>query len=129
MPSTIRTNAPKLEDRDERRAVASSWPTASPTKSGPGQDGCLQEQEIDRASDSRLTDMLADNLYAGRTMKYYADLEIRDQSDNRRQTVLAAMKKYFDPKRLVVVVAGDFSDAEKTAEKMPKLGQEVEEEG
>ena len=47
-----------------------------------GKRGFLQEQEIARASDTRLTDMLGDNLYANRTMKYYSDLESRIESAN-----------------------------------------------
>ncbi len=79
----------------------------------------LQEQEVSRANDGRLTDLLADNLYAGRTMKYYADLEnkIKDQTP---ETVLAALKKYVDPKRLVIVVAGDFKEEQQAASKEQK---------
>ena len=31
--------------------------------------------------------------------------------------MLAALKKYFDPKRLVIVIAGDFKDDKKSAGK------------
>jgi zinc protease len=78
--------------------------------------GYLQALEVSRSSDGRLASMLTDNLYAGRTMKYYADLEkkIKDQTP---ETIHATVKKYFDIKRLVVVVAGTLTAEEKPAEK------------
>jgi zinc protease len=81
-----------------------------------GKTGFLQAQEVGRASDTRLATLLADNLYAGRTMKYYGDLE-KKIGDQTRDTVQAAVKKYFSLKRLVVVVAGTFADSEKPAGK------------
>ena len=60
--------------------------------------------------------MLTDNLYASRSMKYYAELERRIK-EQTPETVLAALKKYFDPKRLVIVTAGDFKDAKESADK------------
>jgi zinc protease len=81
-----------------------------------GKAGILQEQELSRASDTKLTTLLTDNLYTKRTMKYYADLE-KKISDQTTDTVLATVKKYFDFKRLVVVVAGTFSDDKQAAEK------------
>ena len=113
------TNGPKVESaiKEEFQKLLASGVTDD--ELAKGKTGLLQEHEIGRSSDIRLTSLLTDNLYAGRTMKYYADLDqkIKDQS---RESVLAAMKKYFDLKRLVVVVAGTFSDADKTAEKTPK---------
>ncbi len=78
--------------------------------------GYLQDLEVDRASDAELIDLLTDNLYASRSMKYYADLESRIK-EQTPETVLAALKKYFDPKRLVIVTAGDFKDDKKSAGK------------
>ncbi len=63
--------------------------------------------------------MLGDNLYAGRTMKYYSELEKRIK-DQTPETVLAALKKYVDPKRFVIVAAGDFKEEQKSANKDAK---------
>jgi predicted Zn-dependent peptidase len=41
-------------------------------------------------------------------MQYYVDLEKRIKAQTP-ETVLKALTKYIDPKRLVAVVAGDFS--------------------
>ena len=69
--------------------------------------GYLQQQEVGRASDGHLATILADTLYAGRTMQYYVDLEKKIKAQTP-ETVLKAVDKYIDPQRLVIVVAGDF---------------------
>ncbi len=69
--------------------------------------GYLKEQEVAFASDVKLSHILAENLHAGRSMKYYAGLERQIQSVTPEQ-VHAALVKYIDPKKLVIAVAGDF---------------------
>ena len=59
-----------------------------------------------------LAAVLAKTLFAERTMKYYAELESRI-SDLDIEDVNAALRKYIDPERLVVVTAGDFSKVNK----------------
>ena len=70
--------------------------------------GYLQSQEVTRTEDSSLVRILTENLRAGRTMKYYADLERAIQAATPAR-VNDAFRKYIDPKRLVIVEAGDFS--------------------
>ncbi len=70
--------------------------------------GYLQQQEVGRSSDSHLALILADTLYAGRTMQYFVDLEKKIKAQTT-ETVLKALDKYIDPERLVVVAAGDFA--------------------
>jgi zinc protease len=70
--------------------------------------GYLQQQQVARTSDSALVATLADCLYVDRTMAYYGDLEKKVAGLTPAQ-VLEALKKYIDPKRLVIVDAGDFS--------------------
>lgn len=72
--------------------------------------GYLQEQQVSRSSDSSLASTLADSLYVGRTMEYYAKQEKEIAALNTAD-VLAALKKNLDAKRLNVVVAGDFKPA------------------
>ncbi len=70
--------------------------------------GYLQQKEVERSDDGHLTAILAGNLYDGRTMQYYVDLEKRIKAQTP-ESVLKALVKYIVPTRLVVVVAGDFS--------------------
>lgn len=80
--------------------------------------GYLQGQEVSRTDDASLARMLTENLRAGRTMKYYADLEKRITSATQKE-VDAAFKKYIDPKRLFIVEAGDLKATTSEA-KAPK---------
>jgi zinc protease len=70
--------------------------------------GYLQGQEVARTQDASLAKILSDNLRAGRTMKYYADLEKNITAATPSQ-VDEAFRKYVDPKRMIIVEAGDFS--------------------
>jgi zinc protease len=58
---------------------------------------------------------LQDALHVGRTFQYYADLEKKIEALTPEQ-VSAAFKKHIDPKKLVIVQAGDFK-AKATPEK------------
>ena len=71
------------------------------------QQGYLQQQQVARTSDGGLAAALADGLYVGRTMAYYADLE-KKIAALKPQQVVETFKKRIDPKRLVIVDAGDF---------------------
>lgn len=89
--------------------------------------GWIEQQQIDRTNDSQLASDLADTAFASRTMQYYSRLE----ADVQKLTVKRVgqvLKKYIDPKRLVIVVAGDFkevaqADADASATK-PKAGRQ-----
>jgi zinc protease len=69
--------------------------------------GYLQQQQVARTNDGALAAVLADNLFVDRTMAYYGELEKRINALTPEQ-VLEAFRKYIDPKRLVVIDAGDF---------------------
>ncbi|HEY2253252.1 MAG TPA: insulinase family protein, partial [Planctomycetaceae bacterium] len=69
--------------------------------------GYLQAREVDRTDDRKLAGILANNLRAGRTMKYYSDLEQKIRAGTPAQ-VNDAFRKYIDPKRIVIFEAGDF---------------------
>jgi zinc protease len=70
--------------------------------------GYLQQQEVARTDDASLAGILAGNLRAGRTMKYYAELEKGIQATTA-SSVGDVFRKYVDPQRIVVIEAGDFS--------------------
>jgi zinc protease len=71
------------------------------------QVGYLRQEQNQRADDSRLGSILAEDLYLGRTMEFQADLE-RKIRDLTPEAVNAALRKYLDPERLTVVTVGDF---------------------
>jgi zinc protease len=76
--------------------------------------GYLQQQQVARTNDGALAIILSDALFVDRTMAYYAEVEKKIGSLTTQQ-VVDALKKHIDPKRLVVVDAGDFSAANSPA--------------
>lgn len=74
--------------------------------------GYLQSEQLERTQDSTLTAVLAQTLFAGRTMAYYAELESRI-SELDIEAVNAALRQHIDPERLVVITAGDFGKLKK----------------
>ncbi len=74
--------------------------------------GYVQEQQVQRTNDAALASILADTLFADRTMAHQAKLEQAFEALSPDE-VLAAVQKYIDPKRLSTVVAGDFKAADK----------------
>ncbi|HEY6227032.1 MAG TPA: insulinase family protein, partial [Verrucomicrobiae bacterium] len=69
--------------------------------------GYLQGQKVARASDVALAGILTNFRHLGRTMAFEADVEKRINGLTVEQ-VNAALRKYIDPKKLVIVTAGDF---------------------
>ncbi len=72
--------------------------------------GLLQQQQVQRTNDRNLASILAENLFLGRTMQFEAEIE-RKLRDLTPEAVNAALRKYLDPKRMVVVTAGDFRES------------------
>ena len=70
----------------------------------------MQQQQVSRTNDGVLTAMFTENLFVDRTMDYYSELEKRITSLTPEQ-VLEGLRKYIDPKKLVIVDAGDFAKA------------------
>ncbi len=87
----------------------------TPEELARAKQGYLQQQQVTRSSDAALAAMLADDLYLDRTMAYDAEVEAKIAAATPAQ-VVAVLRKYIDPKRLVIVDAGDFS-AQTTARK------------
>ena len=69
--------------------------------------GYLQQQQVARTNDAVLALLLADTLFADRTMAYYAEQEKQIEALST-EDVVKALRKYIDPKKLVIVDAGDF---------------------
>jgi len=80
-------------------------------------EGYLQAMKVGRSSDGALAGSLNGLRYLNRTMLWDADLEKKISALTPAQ-VGAALKRHIDPKKLVIVNAGDFEkpeDAKKTA--------------
>ncbi|HET6878947.1 MAG TPA: pitrilysin family protein [Pirellulales bacterium] len=71
--------------------------------------GWIEEHYVDRTNDSHLVSELSKTAHVDRTMEYYADLQEKVGKLSTKQ-VNKALKKHVDPKRLAIVVAGDFKD-------------------
>jgi zinc protease len=67
----------------------------------------LEGQKQRRASDPQLARLLQDGLFVGRTFAYHADQEKKIEALTAEQ-VTEAFRKHIDPKKLVIVQAGDF---------------------
>jgi zinc protease len=74
----------------------------------------LQQEQVGRTNDGALAGILAELLYVDRTMKYYAQLETTIGQLSPKQ-VVEALRKFIDPKKLVIVDAGDFSGKQAAA--------------
>jgi zinc protease len=67
----------------------------------------LEARKIGRASDGSIAGQLASNLDLGRSFAYIAKEEKQIEALTIKE-VQAAFKKYIDPKKLVIIRAGDF---------------------
>jgi zinc protease len=71
----------------------------------------LQGQATSRSQDRELANRLAQNLFQGRAMAWYGELETRVKALTPDQ-VVAALRRHLDPAKLLRVKAGDFAKKE-----------------
>jgi zinc protease len=69
--------------------------------------GYLQSQKVGRSSDTALAGILSTVRFENRTMAWQDEMEKKIETLTPEQ-VLAALRKHIDPKKLVIVTAGDF---------------------
>ena len=67
----------------------------------------LEAQKVGRTSDAAIAGQIASHLHLGRTFVHDAELEKRIEALSP-DDVKAAFKKFVDPKKLVIIRAGDF---------------------
>ncbi|HEX7957579.1 MAG TPA: hypothetical protein VF508_11585, partial [Pyrinomonadaceae bacterium] len=67
-------------------------------------------RQVSRAQDNELAGRLNNYLFLGRTLAWDEELERRIAALTPEQ-INAAMRKYIDPSRLVIVKSGDFKTA------------------
>ncbi|MFO1514508.1 MAG: pitrilysin family protein [Verrucomicrobiota bacterium] len=77
-------------------------------------EGYLQAMKVGRSSDGALAGSLNGLRYLDRTMIWDAELE-KKISALKPEEIGAAMKRHIDPKKLVIVNAGDFGEEKKPA--------------
>ena len=73
-----------------------------------GKKGLLQSRKLTRSNDENLAAGLASHLILGRTFSWDEELE-RKIAALTPQAVLDALRRYVDPAKLSVFMAGDFS--------------------
>ena len=67
----------------------------------------LESQKVSRTSDTAINASLGAYRHLGRTMTWQSDLEKKFNALTP-ETVNAALRQHLDPKKLVIVTAGDF---------------------
>ncbi|HEV8059260.1 MAG TPA: hypothetical protein VGP68_05285, partial [Gemmataceae bacterium] len=67
----------------------------------------LEAQKVARTADSGIAGQIVANIDMGRTFAHVSELEKRTR-EVTPEDVKAAFRKYVDPKKLVIVRAGDF---------------------
>jgi zinc protease len=80
----------------------------TPTELEQAKAGWLQTREVTRAQDQSLVGTLATYLFYGRTLAFDADLE-RRVAALTPDAIIAVMRKYLVPGKIVTVEAGDFA--------------------
>ena len=72
-------------------------------------EGYLQRDSVRRSDDGYLASQLVLQMFTGRTMQFTEKTE-KAIAEVTVEQVNAALKKYIDPDKLIVSVAGDFSE-------------------
>jgi zinc protease len=80
--------------------------------------GFLDARKVERTEDGALASELATGLFVGRTFQFIADEEKKIAAATPAE-ISKAFAKVLDPKKLVIVEAGDFAKAGKEKDKEP----------
>jgi zinc protease len=78
-----------------------------PDELASARQGYLQSRRIMRSNDTTLAGLLASALQEGRTLSHHAELEKKIEALTPEK-VMEVLRKHLDPKKLVIVCAGDF---------------------
>ncbi len=80
--------------------------------------GYLESRKVGRTQDAALASILASNSYLNRSMDFHAEFEKKIAAVTKEELV-SAFRKYIDPNKLVIVLAGDL-DKKPLAEETPE---------
>jgi zinc protease len=83
---------------------------------GTAREGYLQSMKVGRSSDAALVGSLNGLRHLDRTMLWEADLE-KKISELTPEQVATALRRHIDPKKLVIVNAGDFGGSREEVKK------------
>ena len=67
----------------------------------------LEAQKVGRTSDAGIAGQIVSNLHLGRSFAYAADMDRRITALTPKD-IKSAFRKFIDPKKLVIIRAGDF---------------------
>ncbi len=81
--------------------------------------GYIERQTVDRSDDKQLAALLGETAHLGRDMSFIADQEQKVR-DLTVEAVSNALKKWLNPQKIVVVVAGDFAKGKTQEKPMPQ---------
>ena len=81
--------------------------------------GWLQSRQVQRSNDGGLAGRLNNYRFLGRTILWDAEFESKISALTPEQ-ITAAMRKYLDPSKFVIVKAGDYAKASAAAAAAPK---------
>jgi zinc protease len=90
---------------EELTEFLSNGPT--PTELQEAQKAFLEAQKVGRTRDAAIASQIASNLYLGRTFTHVIDQEKR-LAALTPEDIKSAFRKFIDPKKVVVIRAGDF---------------------
>ncbi len=98
-------NMAKVEEviREELDKLLKTGVTAEEVVRAKG--GYLQQQQVGRANDNRLADLLGDGLFEGRTMAFYSDLESAIGNVDVEK-VNSVIRKYLTIEKMLLITAG-----------------------
>ena len=100
-------NIDRLEKAVDRGAERLPGKGPSEEELKAAQKAYLESQKVSRTSDAAIAGQIAGNLRLGRTFAHAMELEKRI-AKLTPDDVRAAFQKYIDPKKLVIIRAGDF---------------------
>jgi zinc protease len=100
-------NVDKVDEAiaDELQKYLANGPSASEVLDA--QKAWLQAEKVRRSNDGQLVRQLANNENLGRTFDFQADLEKKVSALGATE-IKDIFKKYVDPKKLIIIRAGDF---------------------
>jgi zinc protease len=101
-------NVEKLEAafKEEMARMAKDGFTAEEIAAA--KSGWLQSRQVSRAQDNELASRLNNYLFLGRTLTWDEELE-RKVAALTPEQINAAMRKYIDPSKLIIIKSGDFA--------------------
>jgi zinc protease len=101
-------NVEKLEAAFKEEMARMAKDGFTPEEVAAAKSGWLQSRQVSRAQDNELASRLNNYLFVGRTLTWDEELERKIAALTPEQ-INAAMRKYIDPSKLIIIKSGDFA--------------------